>query len=223
VARNEIPMLFRLYEKYGITSFVVDFEAHNPIDVYATVQLVHKLSQEIAREYRADIYLHAFNVPFTRIKQRVDVTPAKDIITLMMGFDSFGSSHLRTKLPLDVVQMIRERRKGQSSYGHISDSTTFDQFEVFRIFNRADYGYYRSDIPDLPFQDEQGASISMRDIYIENTKKEKRSSIRKGYNVERQGIEAINLHNIIKEKSLLSYIEQKKYAKVNMRKFASTT
>lgn len=192
VARNELPSLFQFYKNQGITSFVVDFEAHNPVDVYATVGLVNRLSQEIATDYKEDVYLHAFNIPFTRIKQRVDVTPAKDIITLTMGFDSFGTSHLAEKLPLEVVQKIREKMaRSHSSYGHISDkNTNQDQFEVFRIFNRGDYGYYRSDIANLQFGDEQDASISLSDIYVENISKGKRRSIRKGYNVERQGLEA---------------------------------
>jgi len=222
VARNELPNLFDLYKKYGITSFVVDFESHNPIDVYALVGLIHRLSQQISLDYSEDVYLHGLNIPFTRIKNRIDVTPAKDIVTLTMGFDSFGSTHLPDKLPLEVVQKIKEKMaRAHSSYGHTSESNIGQVPEVFRIFNRADYGYYRSDIPNLIFGDESDVSINFSSIYVENISREKRRGIRKGFNVERQALEAVDLQRVILEDSLLPYLENKKHARDIVKRIAS--
>lgn len=89
VARNELLKLFDFYEKIGVSSFIIEFDNNNPIDAYLTVGLVHRHVANLELQYGQISYLHALNIPFTRIKQRVPVTPAKDIITFMMGFDSF--------------------------------------------------------------------------------------------------------------------------------------
>ncbi len=217
VTRIDLPKLVDFYVKRGVFSFIVDFQRNNPIDIYTHVELVHNLIRNIKREYNEEVYLHAFNIPFTRIKHRIDATPAKDITTFLLGFDSFGTNHLPQRLPLDVVQKIRESTgRRYVPWNQMRDPFSIDvlnQPETFRIFNRSDYGYYRSDLPNIQtlISSEDSASIKLDQVYNEEMNEEKIRSIRKAFNVERQALEAVELQKVISENSTLEYLQDKKY------------
>lgn len=220
VTRIDLPKLIDFYISKGVFSFVVDFQRNNPIDIYTHVELVHNLVRKIKREYDEEVYLHACNVPFTRIKQKIDATPAKDIVTFLLGFDSFGTNHLRQKLPLEVVQKIREKagRKYVPWTYQLKDPSSIDasnQPESFRIFNRNDYGYYRSDLPNIRtlITSEEGATINLEQVYDENMNEGRVKSTRKAFNVERHALEAVELQKVISENLTLEYLQDKRFLK----------
>jgi len=152
----------------------------------------------------------------------MSVTPAKDIITLMMGFDSYGTPHVPQKILIEVVEKIREKQSNRkfAPWGNISIQPTDNEPEVFRIFNRKDYGYYRSDILNLAIQEEKNETINLKDIYIENLSSERKKAIRKSFNVEKQAIEAVELQQIISEDKISPYLQDKRYARDNFRMIA---
>jgi hypothetical protein len=46
-------------------------EAHNPVDIYSHVEYIQNLVNNIKREQNEEVYLHAFNVPFTRLNTKL--------------------------------------------------------------------------------------------------------------------------------------------------------
>ena len=220
VARNELIQLFGFYEMHGINSFIVDFDNHNPIDTYVTVGLIQRLAKQIASKYGNEVYLHAFNVPFTRTRQKVDVTPAKDIVTFMMGLDSYGSPHIPWKIPTNVVEIIKakQRQSPTKFFPWATDDNLPEPApQIFRIFNRKDYGYYRSDLSNLGIQKEENESVSLEDVYGSSLSENKQKAYRKVFNVERQAIEAVELQNVTSEGEAVEYLEGKKYGRDNFR------
>jgi hypothetical protein len=226
-ARNDLIDIMNLYKEQGITSFIIDFEGNNPSESWISVSRINKICKEIKEQYREDVYLHAFNIPFTRIKQKIDVTPAKDIITFTLGFDSYGTSHIPQKLPLHVIEKIKQNRIkkfvpwGDNSMALSYNSTnsgTEQTSDSFRIFNRNDYGYYRSNLRNIreSIREENG-SIQLEEIFTEDNNERKRKSIRKAFNVEQQGLETLDLQKTIEENRIYNYLENKRYARDNLK------
>jgi len=220
VARNDFDRIANFYVEKGIYSYIADFQNQNPLDAYIFAGMIHSLSDFITKEYKEDSYVHALNIPSTRTRQKVDVTPAKDIMTFAMGFDSYGTSHLPQKLPEKVVKQIMERR-AVSGFGPRSPTATPAVFlgeedaEVFRLFNRNDYGYYRSTLADLKtkFPDEEHISVKFDQLFDEKVSEYKLQKLRRVFNVERQALEAADLRLKIVEDSIMKHIESKKYAR----------
>jgi hypothetical protein len=119
-----------------------------------------------------------------------------------------------------VVQKIRERqgRKFVSWSNQGQDPSHLglaNQPETFRIFNRNDYGYYRSDLQNIRdlITSEVDVSIGLDEIYMEEKNENRIKSMRKAFNVERHGLEAAELRHAISENSTLKYLQNKKYVK----------
>ena len=101
------------------------------------------------------------------------------------------ANHLPQRLPLDVVQKIRERtgRRYIPWTHQMTDPSSIEtssQPESFRIFNRSDYGYYRSDLQNIRtlISSEDGASIDLDQVYNKEINEEKIKCTRKAFNVE---------------------------------------
>lgn len=224
VARNDFDKIANFYVEKGIYSYIADFQNQSPLDAYIFAGMIHSLSDFITKEYKEDTYMHALNIPSTRTRQKVDVTPAKDIMTFAMGFDSYGTSHIPQKLPEKVVKQIMERRAARGLGLSSTRSTPMilldeEDAEVFRLFNRDDYGYYRSSLPGLgtKFPDEECLSIKLNQLFDEETSEYKLKKLRRVFNVERQAQEATDLRVKIVEDSMMKHIESKKYAKDGVR------
>lgn len=223
LARSEFIQLTEFYFNKGISSYVMDFEGRNPLDNYLLVGLAHRLSDKIDKEYKEDTFIHAFNVPFTKIKQKIDATPAKDIMSFVIGFDSYGTSHIPQKMPLHVIEKLKERKASHAhALGYGSSSSTHlgeEPFEIFRIFNRGDYGYYRNDLPNLEqiVADASPTSIQLSNVSDTKLSEHKQRAFRKAFNVERQGLEAVELRQHISENGIPKHLEQKRYARDSLR------
>lgn len=223
VARNDFDKIANFYVDKGVYSYIVDFQNQNPLDAFIFAGMVHALSDFITKEYKEDSYLHALNIPSTRTRQKVDVTPAKDIMTFAMGFDSYGTSHIPQRLPERVIRQIAERRAARGfGSGHTGSSVIHldeEDAEVFRLFNRDDYGYYRSSLPglDARFPDIENASIKFKELFDEEVSPHRVQKLRRVFNVERQAQEAADLKVKIVEDSIMKHIQSKKYAKDGVR------
>jgi hypothetical protein len=225
VASHEFQQLIEFYFKKGVTAYLMDFEGNNPIDNYILVNLLRRASKRITKEFKEDTYLTALNVPFTRIKQKINVTPAKDIITFAMGFDSYASSHIPQKLPLKVILEIKKRKSATTTLNYRGSSSMastsaiqFDEPGIFRIFDRRDYGYYRSDTANVSnIMNFEPTDNELNDLFNENYSENKLRSIRKAFNVQQQVQESVVLRSKILENSNMKYLETKSYARDNVK------
>ena len=223
LASTDFDQIANFYLEKGIYSFIADFENNNPVDAYLFAGQIHRLSDYIDKEYREDAFLHALNIPSTRTRQKVDVTPAKDIITFAMGFDSYGTSHLPQKLPEKVIKQIMERRAAGGFGGSGSSRPTIaldaEDAEVFRLFNRSDYGYYRSSLANLKstIPDEENISIKFDHLFDDEISENKIKKLRRIFNVERQATEANDLKLQIASNSIMKHIGSKKFARDSVR------
>jgi hypothetical protein len=189
--RIEYPSLIEYYDKRGIRFFTMDLQGGTPDMHYVDINLVHRKLAEIEKTRKESCYLHALNVKFGRPLASRSIAPAKDILSFYYGFDTFGSSHIRLKLKRDLYKNPPPTRP-------------------FRLFNRDDYGYYRSDLTGLGvFPKEQNATYQLEDFYGDANKRLR--DMAKVFNAERQGIEAHQLRQSLKEeKSITKHIGAKK-------------
>ena len=203
VAPIEFRKLLNFYFNLGITCYAMDFEGKNPIDSYLLVNELHRFSRLIEKEYQEDTFLHAFNVPLTKVQPKTEVGIAKDIITFTIGFDSFGTSHI-SKMKPEVAEKLRNNKKGKPRLDM-----------SYRVFNRNDYGYYRADSAGIEqhLREEAPTSIQFGHLNDRNASQDKLTSLRKAFNVERHALEAVELRDKIKENVVLQHLEHKSYAK----------
>lgn len=195
IMRLEIRLLTRLYQDHGVNYFIVDFDGRHPLDLYLNVREIVQMIDTIEKETGSTCFLHAINVPMTKARWATQVVPAKDIPVFAMGFNCFGSSHIRRTLPPEVAEKLKSKSK-----------------RPFRVFNRYDYGYYRSDTPGLKSMvaETEPTVISLTDFTNGLTGTEV-NSLEKLLNVERHGLEAKELRRrLVDKESIGEYIRTKK-------------
>ena len=211
VATTDIRKIGSFYISKGINMFAVDFNGTNPLDFYTTIIEIQKFTNLMEKEFKTDSYLHGFNVPITKVHPNTNVGSAKDILTFTMGFGSFGTNHRPSKLPLHVIESIQKKNAKK----HIPPIKPLSS--SFRLFNRNDYGYYKYNDAKNSFQEPSHMSIEISDLMSKKFSAYQIDGVRKSFNVERQALEAKDIGTQIKEKSLKSYIENKKYGAENIR------
>ena len=190
--RIEYPPILKLYDRKGIRFFIMDLHGGAPDTHYADINLVQRILTEIEEKNRETCYLQGLNVKYGRPLTSKAIAPARDILSFYYGFDSFGPSHIGLKLPRDLYEKPTPPRP-------------------FRLFNRDDYGYYRSDLTGLGvFPSEQGAVYQIQDFYGDASKRLK--DMAKIFNAERQGVEAHLLRKNLEEgQSIARYVATKKH------------
>ena len=188
--RIEFPRIVDFYSEKEIRLFLMDMRGGTPENHYADINLVLRLLSQLEKESGEVCYLQGLNVSYGRPRTTTPVAPAKDILSVFLGFDSFGRSHIAPRLPPDLY----ERHPHPSS---------------FRIFNRNDYGYYRSDVASPEnFKDEERATINLIDLHS----RPDRRNLARIFNVERHGIETSLVRDLIEEQdSLADYVRTKKH------------
>jgi hypothetical protein len=194
VSRLELRLLADFYIKQGINYFVMDFDGKNPLDMVANIGEVNKMIRRIESEYRAPCFLHAINVPFTKSHWKNDIIPAKDILLFEMGFNCFGSSHIRRQLPKEFLEKISLLPRPH-----------------YRVFNRRTYGYYRDDVPGLRemVAEESNTFVSL-DSFSNDLSWSEVKTLEKLFNVERHCLEAAEIRrNLLTGESLMHYIRGK--------------
>lgn len=177
-----------------ITAFCVDFGGCTITSKYPDIVDFYKKLDDYGLIEGS--FLYSINTSAGRASHEKPVISAKNILSFGYGFDVLGRSQ-PPPIPAKKTISTDERR--------------------FRIFNKKNYGYYRvigSDIKEvfpndssIPLEILTNIKVKVRkggETYLDN-------SIPNLFNIEQQGIEALNLRQIIKEEEAQKYIEQKKY------------
>jgi len=217
VATSELREIGQFYFENGIYLFTMDFYGSYPMDSYISVNEVRKLAKAIEKEYSQTTFLHAFNVPLSRAQPQTNVASAKDILTLASGFDSFGTSHKKEPKPVAVIEKIKQKMEEKRRV-YAQTKTSF--MPLFRLFNRKDYGYYRSDAKDVNkiLKEDVNTSVNLSELYDTSLSDAKLKDLRKGFNVERQALETLDIRVSIEEKKIRPHFESKQYGADNFRK-----
>jgi hypothetical protein len=195
IGRLDIRLLADLYQNEGINYFVMDFDGKHPLDLYLNINEVVKMIETIERENSYSCFLHGVNVPITKARWKNPIVPAKDILLFEMGFNCFGSSHIRRQLPPEVAEKMKSTAK-----------------RPFRVFNRRDYGYYRNDTPGLRnmITEDEPTTVSLND-FTNGLTWNRISQLEKLFNVERHALESNEIRRrLIEKKSVGEYIKIKK-------------
>ena len=194
IARLEIRQLRDLYAQLGMNYFVMDFAGKHPLDMVGNINETVRMIDLIERQTGAPCFLHAINVPTTKAHQNKPVVPAKDILLFEMGFNCFGSSHVRRRLPDDIAEKLRSTAK-----------------RPFRLFNRKDYGYYRDNVTGLRemLKETQPTATSFDD-FSNGMTGNKIGTLEKLFNVERHALEAASIRKkLIESENVGKYIQSK--------------
>jgi hypothetical protein len=194
LASMEIRQLTEFYVKQGLNYFVMDFAGRNPLDLVGIMNPVIKMIDRVEKETGSTCFLHGINVPLTKANWNRSLVPAKDILVFGMGFNCFGSNHVKRNLPKEIVEKI--------------NSTTN---RPFRLFCRSDYVYYRNDTNGLKgmVEEQEPTVISLDDVTSGNTAA-KVGALEKLFNVERHGLEANAIRTkLLQNESVAKYIQAK--------------
>jgi len=194
IARLEIRHLRDLFLKEGVNYFVMDFDGKNPLDMVGNINQAVGIIDYIERETGNPCFLHGINVPITKGRWSKQAIPAKDILLFEMGFNCFGSNHVKRQLPPEIVQKMGLTTK-----------------RPFRVFSRKDYLYYRDDTHGLRdiVSEERPTAISLND-FSQGLTWGQIGLMEKLFSVERHGIEADVLRTkLIERESVASYIQSK--------------
>lgn len=194
VASIEIRQLTEFYARKGLNYFVMDFAGKNPLDLVGIVNPVIKMIDTIERETGSICFLHGINVPLTKAHWSRPVVPAKDILVFGMGFNCFGSNHVKRRLPGEIVDKI-------------NSSTN----RPFRLFCRRDYAYYRNDTDGLKeMVEEKGPTQISLEAVAGGRTWGRIATLEKLFNVERHGLEANAIRTkLFQEESVANYIQTK--------------
>lgn len=192
LAHIELPEICEFYEEIGTTIFALDLDGKSPLDMFPNVNEIYRTMRRIEANLTGEecCYLHGLNVRRPRGLIKKHSVPAKDILVFEMGFNSFGSNHLRPKLPPDIWQKASEAK-------------------IAWVFDRGKYGYFPTTSSEInTISDEPQCQLSLRDILASSDVKTKA----KIFNVERQGLEAWEVQRVITENELPKYLQSKKLA-----------
>jgi hypothetical protein len=197
IAHIELQPILQFYIDNDVRLFALDLEGKDPIEMYPNVNNVFRAMRSIERNLSDEecCYLHGVNMKRPRGIEKKQVTPAKDILVYEMGFNSFGSSHLRMKFSPNLPPLKN----------------------MAWILNRSDYGYYVTSSPQIhEITHEPNVTIRLTDVLADRT-----ASIRqkaKMFNVEQQGLEARTIQNRIQSGELDAYLRDKAQVEDNLKR-----
>jgi hypothetical protein len=196
----DFQSITKLYANKGIRFFALNLKGKHPVGSYVRVNDALRFVTELEHESGEDCFLHALNVPNLRALEKIPVTPAKDMTAFQMGFDGFGSTHVRFKK-------------------FFPDMEDYDPERNLRAFNRSDYGYHKLTEPGLGtgLREEFDTDFPIDDILAARGK-DKRTKT-KLFNIERQGLEANQTQVSTIEGTLTDYFESKEYIREYLPKF----
>ncbi|MDI6737648.1 MAG: hypothetical protein QME12_03970 [Nanoarchaeota archaeon] len=192
-----IPELLKTYIKEGITALCLDFQGST---VNGSVTTIRRLVKELKQQKMLNSsFIYSFNLGSGKLPKSKEVVPAKDILSFGFGFDTIGGMHVQKRLDPETRARI------------ISAQNIFEN--SLRLFNKEDYGYYRAT------KKETVDKIYPKDSRIPLADLEKikvHRNMDKLFNQEQQGLEAVNLRQVIREEhELLKYLGKKQYVEGN--------
>jgi hypothetical protein len=196
VPSSHVQDIVKFYNDNDVTSFVIDYMGRTP-----------KIAKTNMREFVISLkefglleksFLYAINVTSGNMMQDAPVVKAVDLLSFGYGFDALGDNHIKRTYPPAVAEKFKRMAK--------------ERGPSYRLFNNADYGYYKT--PDLSLLESiyphSETSIPF-DNFRTDTVKTRPSQIL--FNSERTGLEAIKYRRLIKEESgnTVGYFKKKKY------------
>ena len=194
--RFEFPGIIDFYEKKGVRLFLMDLHGGTTETHYVDINLVLRKFANIERASRENCYLHGLNISYGKPLLKTPAAPAKDVASFYLGFDSIGPTHLGgLRLRSDLYSKL---------------PTSVLTPHPPRLYNRADYGYYRSDfVGTTNFHKEQDVRYEIKDFDVGKTPLKHMAKI---FNAERIGIEAKIIRSQLESaKTLRGYVESKKH------------
>lgn len=196
----DFQSITKLYANMGIRFFALNLKGKHPVGSYVRVNDTLRFVTELERESGEDCFLHALNVPNLRALDKIPVAPAKDMTSFQMGFDGFGSTHVRFKR-------------------FFPDMEDYDPERNLRAFNRSDYGYHKLGEHGLEkaLKEDVDTDFPISDVLAARGK-DKRTKT-KLFNIERQGLEANQTQVNTIEGTLTGYFESKEYIREYLPKF----
>ena len=202
-AYQDLDPVLSFYVNEGIRLFIMDLNGRHPLIFHPHIVRVTRKLDEVKREYNEDYYLHALNVGFGRALRSKEVVPAKDILSIVYGFDSFGPTHVPPRLPPDV-------------YGRLGK---LPKYLLIRLFDRRNYGYYRVDLVDTKgaFTTEGNVAVNT-DSFKQIIDMRSMRALRRVFNAERHGLETTAIRQKLKEGELLRYVESKRHVEKELKK-----
>jgi len=192
-----IPTLMDTYANEGIHSICLDYQGST---VGSSLTKIRKITKTIKqRGLLEKTFTYSLNLGPGKLPKSKTVVPAKDILSYGFGFDAIGGIHVQKKLPPEVRQKI------------LSVQNIFEN--SLRLFNKENYGYYRTNdnsIIQKVYPTDSKIPINLLQNINTNSK------VDKLFNQEQQGLEAVNLRRVIKERvEMLKYLDKKEYVEKN--------
>jgi len=137
--------LIKGYIKRDINSFLFDFGGKHIEMFRGQISIILKLRDMLIKEHKKTFF-YSFNSFMGRISKTREYIPARDFLTVFVGFDCFGPSHKRYRLKKEIADKIKEEEKGK-----------------FKIFRKEDYAYKVYDKKEAgKLTDTQNPSIGVK-------------------------------------------------------------
>ena len=195
----ELRPLLDFYRKSSVNLFIMDLLGRHPTLLPQNIVMTLRAMRSIQSDSGEDCYLHGLNVGFGRALPQNPIAPAKDMMSWVAGFDSFGGSHVPLKVRPDLLPFRGTR-------------------PAVRLFVRKDYGYCRSDSPLMDDTEESSLSVSLSDVRQALTYPTAKK-LQRAYNAERQAVEAESIASTIRQgKSLKGFLDSKTHVQNELRK-----
>ncbi len=192
--------LIDYYLNKDINAFCLDFDGRTPSSTSDNITAMLK----VIKNYDGDldeVFITSINLNEGRAGKKAEVIFAKDILSYGFGIDSFGEKHKRLgfkpnppKLPSSSIMVEQGINK-------------------LRLFNKNDYGYYKSGTLALEKMYPKDSIIPLDILKNSLMKSKKDNEIQNIFNIEQQGLEALNIKELISEQEITKYIEGKKFVK----------
>ncbi len=180
-----------IYLDNGINSFCIDADGRNPLSIHQTITALLKYLNR--RKQLDSSFIHILNANYGRGVRIAEVVPAKDILAYALGINSVGEKH--------------KKPTGTKEYW---DNLNLSPENKFRLFDKSDYGYRKmTSIQEISEHYPKDSELQISEFV---NAKINRSKVQNAFNMEQLALEAINLREIIKEKtgdSVLNYVTEK--------------
>ncbi len=197
---SNITKLIAFYYDNGINNFYLDLNGRG-FDRLIDTALMYGILSEIKRlglEYQKTFF-YSLNGSPGRFQKGAAIIGSKDIITGGVGLDSVGRMHIRARGGKKPSSDPRVREK--------------EKLSRIRLFNKADYGYYKLESKSIPFNLPQDSVIDKKLLLNPNQGK-KFADI---FNMQQLAIENENLRIYIKENRRPLSLIRKEKTKVSQK------
>lgn len=190
--RESYGEVIDFYLDRDITSFYFDFNGKTP----DTLKLRPILRHLNSRKMLDNCCIYGINAKPGKPLKNAGVIPSKDFLSYGYGIDILGESHVRAKLPKELLEKMKRAIEKQ-------------QGNKRRLFIKSDYGYHRvEDEENVEKIYPKDSSIKLNDIV-----NDKGTSMQKLFNMEQQAIESSTirkrLNSLSSKETILDYIRKK--------------